>query len=289
MTVNNTTSVIPYIICQRDQLNDSQQKIADYIIEDPAKSITQTSKEISDTLGLSEATIVRFCQKLGFKGYRDFRLKLAQDLGNDSSQPVVPEGITRNDSSIDVIKKVMQIEYEDIKFTSGMLNEAVLLKVLELISKCDKLAFFGVGSSSLVASTAKEHFLHYGKPCFAESEGLSQITLANTLNPGDVAFAFSISGASKTPIKALEIATKRGAHTISMTQNTSSPLAKLSEYVIQIYRKDQSIDDLGTATRIVHLSIIDALAIAYASQEWDRTTEITKINRANFKDYLYGR
>ena len=105
----------------------------------------------------------------------------------------------------------------------------------------------------------------------------------------DVAFAFSISGASKIPIKALEIAIQRGAHAVCMTQNPSSPLARLSEYVLQIYRKDQSIDDLGKTTRIVHLSVIDALAVAYASQEWDRTAETARINRANFKEYLYGR
>ena len=287
MTFNNTANVIPYIICQKENLNDSQKKIADYIINDPSRIIHQTSKEVSETLNLSEATIVRFCQKLGFKGYRDFRIKLAQDHVADASQPV-PEGISRDDSSLDVIKKVMQIECEDIKFTSNMLNENVILEVLDLISNCKNLAFFGVGSSALVASTAKEHFLHYGKPCFSESEGLSQIILANTLNPGDVAFAFSISGASLTPIKALEIATKRGAHTICMTQNISSPLAKLSEHIIQIYRKDQSIDDLGTATRIAHLSVIDALAVAYAARKWDQTTEIAKTNRANFRDYLYG-
>lgn len=284
--MNNNTNVIPYIICQKDTLNSSQNKIAEYIIEDPNRVVNQTSKELSEALGVSEATIVRFCQALGFPGYRDFRLKLAQDQGNDSDQ-VAPEGISKDDSSLEVVKKVMQIEYEDIKFTSGMLNEAVVSKVLELISSCDKLAFFGVASSALVAATAKEHFLHYGKPAYAESEALSQIVLANTLNPGDVAFAFSISGASKIPIKALEIATQRGAHTVCMTQNPTSPLARMCECVLQVYRKDQSIDDLGTATRIVHLSMIDALAVAYASQSWDKIRDIAKTNRKNFKDYLY--
>lgn len=288
MSLGTYASVIPYLIIQKEHLNHSQQRIAEYIIEEPTRVVSQTSRELADTLDLSEASIVRFCQKLGFKGYRDFRLKLAQDQGTELANPV-PEGVSPEDSSIEVVRKVMQIEYEDIKFTSGMLNEAVLLKVLDLITQCNRLAFFGVGSSALVASTAKEHFLHYGKPAFAEAEGLSQIVLANTLEPGDVAFAFSISGASKTPIKALEIATRRGAHTVSMTQNPTSPLAKLSEYVLQIYRKDQSLDDLGTATRIVHLSVIDALAVAYAAQDWDRTLEITKTNRANFKDYLYGK
>jgi len=287
MSSNNVISVIPYIISQKEDLNESQCKIADYVISCPGKIINQTSKEIADTLNLSEATIVRFCQRLGFKGYRDFRLKLAQDQGNNSAFHV-PSGITRDDDCMEVVKKVMQIEFEDIKFTSDMLNESVILKVLELITNCNKLAFFGVGSSALVASTAKEHFLHYGKSAYAELEGLSQIVLANTLDPGDVAFAISISGMSKVPINAIEVAAKCGAHTICLTQNPTSPLAKISDCVLQVYRKDRSMDDLGTTTRIVHMSLIDALAVAYASQEWDRVAQIASANRENFKDYLYG-
>lgn len=285
---NTSNNLIPYIISQKEYLNESHCKIADYVISSPDKIIGQTSREIADTLNFSEATIIRFCQKLGFKGYKEFHLKLAQDQGNNPAWHV-PQGITKDDDCLSVVKKVMQIEYEDIKFTSDMLNEEVVLKVLELITKCNKLVFFGVGSSALVASTAKEHFLHYGKSAYAELEGLSQIVLANTLTPGDVAFAISISGASKIPIKALEVAAKCGAHTICLTQNPSSPLAKISDFTLQVFCKDQSIDDLGTASRIVHMALIDSLSIAYASQEWDRVAQIAAVNRANFKDYLYGR
>ena len=283
----NIVNVIPYIMSQKENLNESQCKIADYIISSPGKIINQTSKEIADTLNLSEATVVRFCQRLGFKGYRDFRLKLAEDQGNNSVIHV-PEGINRDDSTIDVVKKVMQIEYEDIKFTLDMINEHIVSEALELITNCNKLAFFGVGSSALVASMAKEHFLHYGKSAYAEFEGLSQIVLANTLGPEDVAFAISISGRSKVPLNAMEVAVRSGAHTICLTQDPSSPLAKMSDCVLQVYRKDHSIDDLGTATRIVHISIIDALAVAYASGDWDRIAQIAASNRKNFKDYLYG-
>ena len=285
MNEENYTYVIPYIACQREHLNQRQQKIADYILEEPSRVLQETSREVAEHLGVSEATVVRLCQQLGFQGYRDFRIRLAQDLGNDFVKPI-PNRIAPGDHPADVMKKTLQIEYEDIKFTSDMLNDDLVVKVLDLITNCKTLAFFGVGSSSLVASTAKEHFLHYGKQAFAETEGLSQIILANTLGPGDVAFAISISGMSKLPIKIIEIANKRGADTICLTQNPSSPLARKAKYMLQVYRKDNSIDDLGSATRIVHIALIDALAVAYASQDWDYITSLTKENRSNSRDYL---
>lgn len=286
--MNDSQNIIPYIIFQRDQLNASQQEIAEYIISNPMRAIENTSKEMAQALNISEASIVRFCQKIGFKGYRDFRLKLAQEQGPESNQ-AIPQGITREDNAFEVARKVMKIEYEDIKFTSEMLNEETFTTVLRLITECDKLAFFGVGSSSLVAATAKEHFLHYGKPALSESVGLTQLVLANTLEAGDVAFAFSISGASKETIKTIEIAAQRGAHTVCMTQNSASPLARISQHVLQVYKKDCSIDDLGTATRIAHLALTDALAVAYAAQRWDETERIAQENKANFREFLYSK
>lgn len=278
--------VIPYIIFQQAYLNPSQKKIADYIISQPEKVIQQTSKEIAETLAFSEATIVRFCKKIGFKGYKDFKLKLAQNLGN---QPLTTSvGISPEDNSLDVVKKALRIEYEDIKFSLDMLDEAVISEVLKLIHNCRKIVFFGVGSSSLVASAAKEHFLHYKKSAYAETEGLAQLLLANTLDEQDVAFAISTEGASKLPIKALEIATKNGAKTICLTQDPSSPLAKIAQLVIQIYRKDSSIDGLGTVTRIVPMAIIDALSVAYATTKWDSLADFSRENRENYKDFLYG-
>jgi len=287
MPSSNTTSIIPYIISQKEYLNASQCKIADYVISSSHKTINQTVKEFADTLNLSEATIVRFCQKLGFNGYRDFRLKLARDQGANSTYHVL-EGITKDDNRLEVVKKVLQIEFEDIKLTSGILDKLVIPRVLDLIAKCNKLAFFGVGSSALVASTAKEHFLLYGKSAFSELEGLSQIVLANTLGSEDLAFAISTSGMSKIPYNAIEIAAKGGANTVCLTQNPTSPLAQISDCVLQVYHKHQHIDDLGIATRIVHMSYIDALAVAYASQEWDQRAYIAMTNRKNFRHYLYG-
>ncbi len=289
MSAENQNNVLPYIVSLQDSLNKKQKIIADYIIHNPSAVIIQTSKEISEALGISEASIVRFCQRIGFNGYRDFRLKLARDQGNEISSSVAPEGINENDSFIETAKKVMQIEHEDILFTANMLDEGNFTQIVELIASCRHLAFFGVGSSSIVASTAKEHFLHYGKACYAEIESLEQICLANTLGKGDVAFAISISGSSQIPIQAIEIATKRGATTVCLTQNFKSPLAKICQYILPVYRKNNTLDDLGTASRIVHLSLIDALAIAYASRDWAYAKKITTENRKNFHKYLYAK
>jgi DNA-binding MurR/RpiR family transcriptional regulator len=280
-----TPRIISYMLAHCAKLKGSSKKVAEYVAAVPGKVINQTSMELAADIDVSEASVVRFCQKLGFKGFREFKIRLAQDLGTDSPVPI---GINQGDSVWDVVQKVMNIEYEDIKFTSDMLDRAKVEEAISILRNAEKIAFFGVGSSSLVAKNAKEHFLYYGKSAHAESEGLAQIVLANTLGKNDAAFAISISGQSQIPIKAVTIAAKNGAKTICLTHNAQSPLAKVSDCVLLGFRKDKSMDDLGITTRIVLTVIIDALSVAYASQEWDKVSYIARENRTNFKPYQFG-
>lgn len=279
--------ILLYIQNNYKSLTNSLQKIALFILASPSKAIDNTASDLAKVIDVSEASIVRFCQALGFKGYSDFKIKLARDLGADNIDPV-PSGIKRTDSSYEIITKMMQAECEDIKFTLDMIDKDSLMTCLDMICAANTLAFFGVGSSAIVASNAKEHFLHYGKKAHAEQESMSQIILANTLHANDLAFGISISGQSKIPLQSLKIAKSNGAMIVCLTQNPGSAIAEISDCVLLAYKKSQALDDLGTSSRLVHTSIIDAIAVAYAARNWDTVYENTRTNRRNFRIQQFG-
>lgn len=278
--------ILVYIKNNYKNLTYSLQKIALFILSSPSSAIDCTASELSHKLSVSEASIIRFCQALGFKGFSDFKIKLAKDLGADNWEPV-PSGINKSDSSLEVITKVLQAEYDDIKFTLDMIDKNSLITCLDMICASNHIGFFGVGSSAIVASNAKEHFLHFGKCVNAESEGVSQLLLANSLHANDLAFAISISGQSKIPVQALKIAKENGAKTVCLTQNPNSILTEYSDCVLIAYRRSELSDDLGTSSRIVHTAIIDALSVAYASKNWDDVAAKTRVNRKNFHQVLF--
>ncbi len=278
--------ILVYIKNNYKNLTLSLQKIALFILSSPSSAIDCTAAELSHKLSVSEASIIRFCQALGFKGFSDFKIKLAKDLGADNWEPV-PSGIHKSDTSLEVITKVLQAEYDDIKFTLDMIDKNSLITCLDMICASNHIGFFGVGSSAIVASNAKEHFLHFGKWVSAEPEGVSQLLLANSLHNNDLAFAISISGQSKIPVQALKIAKENGAKTVCLTQNPNSILTEYSDCVLIAYRRSELSDDLGTSSRIVHTAIIDALSVAYASKNWDDVAFKTRVNRKNFHQVLF--
>lgn len=287
MNYTDTTPILTYIMSLKEQFKGPHITISKYILRNPQETIGLTAKELAKNTKVSEASVVRFCQSIGFKGFGEFKIKLARDIGSDTST-AIPEGIKRNDSAWNVVNKVMQIEYQDIQFALDMLDQTIVTKALKYIQNAEKIAFFGIGSSSLVALSGKEHFLHYGKTALNEIDSLSQIVLANTLTKNDIAFAISLSGETLVPIEAVHVASHNGAKTICLTQNSSSTLAKACNLCIAARRKSNSLDDLGATTRIVHTALIDALSIAYASQNWDRVSAIAKDNKHNFGKHVYG-
>lgn len=276
------TGILAYIKINCKSLTNSLQKIAAFVLANPGKIITLTTSSLAHELDISEASVVRFCQALGFKGYADFKIKLAKDLGADNYSPV-PSGIHKSDQSEDVIKKVVQFELDDIRFTLDMMDMNAMLQCVDLLCLSNHIAFFGVGSSAIVASSAKEHFLHYGKYAFAEQDSIAQIILANTLGVNDLAVAISISGQSSIPLHAIKIAKANGAKTVCLTQNPNSALASICDCVLISYRRNNYMDDLGTVSRIVLSAIVDALSVAYAAHNWDSTKEITTTNRNNYR------
>ena len=157
--IDNSTDFFLYIRNQYPHLTPLHQKIADYFLDNSASIVNQSTAEISQGADVSEASVVRFCRNIGFKGLKDLKIKLAGNLAVTNAK-AVPNIIEKSDDSLEVVSKMMQLEYEDIKFCLEMLDKSIILDVLHMINESDRLAFFGVGSSAIVAENAKERFLH---------------------------------------------------------------------------------------------------------------------------------
>ena len=283
---NNVNNIINFLGNSCKNVPSSYQAILDYVANNTDRVIGASIGEFACAINMSEATVVRFCKRVGFKGFSDFKIKLARFTGEEPSAPI-PNGIEVSDSGEKVIRKVLESEYDDIRFTSEMLDMDAMLQCVDYISAASHVAFFGIGSSSIVARNAKEHFLHYGKLVHAEEDSISQLVLANTLGYNDVAFSITVSGQSIIPIQALKIARANGAHTVCLTQTPNSEITKYADCVLIAYRRAPLSDDLGTVSRIVHSSIIDAIAITYAVRNYDRVHENTRNNRNNYRPVLY--
>jgi RpiR family carbohydrate utilization transcriptional regulator len=268
----SNAGVLSIIKSQYGMLTSSQQKIALYVLSNPGKILDETVEQISNNVMTSQASVVRFCKDVGFKGFQAFKMKLSNDLGADSSFPA-PENISENDSDITIFEKNMAAEIESIRYTRDMLDRDVFSQSVEMLSKASKIGFFAVGSSYVTAYDAFWHFFNIGKDAAVQQDSASQILLAQSLKKCDLAFAITISGQSKIPVMALEIARENGVPTICLTHNAKSEVSNYSDCTIVTYGRGNFIRDFATTSRVEQLTVMNSIYLAVAAKDWNLATE----------------
>ncbi|KAF1306080.1 MurR/RpiR family transcriptional regulator [Enterococcus saccharolyticus] len=236
-------------------LTKSEKKIADYLLAIKEKTIYSTMSEIKEMTNVGDATIVRFCQKLGFSGFSDLKIAVAkEDFGRSHSvtEPTFYDQILNN--LVDALHSTRQL-----------INEDELTKAISAITKAKHLYIFGVGSSGNTSMNLENMFLRVGVHCKAVTDPHFQAQSASLLDTEDVVIGFSLSGRTKDTYDSLKVAKENGATTIAITNYLSSPLAKLSEIVLQT-SIEEFLDGGSLAGIISQLYVCNVLVQGYELQ-----------------------
>ena len=115
-------------------LTGSEKKVADYVLENYMEVLDYTVTELAEKAKVSDATVVRFCRSVGYKGYQDLKINLAQDA-------IVPykhlnTSLEKEDTPSQIARKVIRSEIETLEETVNILN----MRELELAAKAIKEA-----------------------------------------------------------------------------------------------------------------------------------------------------
>lgn len=239
-------------------LTKTEKRIAEFILQDKDDSIlTMTLSELSNTLKLGEATIIRFCRRIQFSGFQDLKLALALDRAQKQEKQV-----TENNS---ISSLVMQETVVALQNTNKSVKEEELCKAAAILADGGMVYFYGIGSSGIAALMAEDRFLRVGKACKAVNDPHLQRVQSAILGVKDIIVAISLSGSSNELYQALQIAKENGSTIIAITNHMESTIAKLSDCVLQT-KGFESIVTGGTFISVIsQLHVLDLLYTAFAS------------------------
>jgi RpiR family transcriptional regulator, carbohydrate utilization regulator len=281
----NTQNVIVKIKAIYSSLSSREKAVADYVLKNPQEIIHLSITEFSENSSVAEATIFRFCKRLGFRGYQAFKIALASEV----VEPIknIHEEIKEEDQVLTLAEKVFTGHIDAIKDTLNLLDAKVLEEIVGILSKATRIDFYGSGGSSAIALDAYHKFLRTGINCHAHSDGHQQIISAALLGPGQAAIGISHSGSNKDVIEALRIAKANGASTIAVTNHYKSPLTKEADHVLYTTSRETYFRSEALASRLVQLSLIDVLHVAVSVRKQEETLgNLQKIREAiSFKRY----
>ncbi len=237
-------------------LSKGEKKIADYVMEEKDQVIYQTLQEISRSVGVGEATIVRFCHKIGFEGFHDFKLTVAKEL---------PTATIEKD--MDYIEYIAVTQQGAIDSTKQIMDQKIVEQAVDLICDSERVFLFGIGTSAHATLDMQSRLLRYGKIVSAVADSHFQAMTASVLRKNDLVIAFSLSGYTADIVDALEIAKGNGAKVIAITNHKLSPAAEIADLVILSAGKESPIDGGSLSGRVSQLYIVDILCTGFAMRD----------------------
>lgn len=244
-----------------ESLPPSELKVAHHLIEEPEEIIMASVTDLANTLDVSESTVVRFCQRLGYQGYQEFKILLARDLGRPFQDTY--QEIESNDDVATVIRKTFQISEAALSDTFSVLEPASMVEVVDWLQATDQAYLFGCGGSGGIAEIAGQKLLRLGIQTIVSTDPHTQPLVAGLAPPESVVFGVSFSGNNHDVIRAVRVALERGANTVALTNFRSSPLAKLADTVLLSGAKETPLVSEAGPSRVAQLAVVDALCVSY--------------------------
>ncbi len=165
---------------------------------------------MADNAGTSEPTVLRFCRALGFRGYHDLKIQLAQDLVPEVKN--IHEDVTPEDDAATLVRKVLNTNALAIEDTLDTLDPALVERAIRVLARAKRIEFFGFGGSAAVAMDAYHKFFRLGIPCGWQDDPHMQAMSAALMTARNVVVAISHSGSTKDIVESLEIAKASGRH-----------------------------------------------------------------------------
>ena len=243
-------------------MSQAENRIAQNVLANPREIVQMSITELAARSKVSDATVVRFCRRLGMHGYQEMKVTLAQDLVSPIES--IHEEVAEGDSAADVLGKVFSSTMHALEYTLRILDKRQFEQAIEALNKARTINIYGCGNSASVARDMQHKLMRLGLRAVSFSDGHMQSIASTALEKGDVCIAISHSGSSRDIVSAAALARKRGAIVICMTGIGRSPLSDIADIRLDTASKETSYHIVALSSRISQYTIIDSLYSALA-------------------------
>jgi len=269
----------------KEDLSMAERAVLDYLIENKAVLNNFNVEKIAEAAYTSPASVVRMCKKLGYRGFKDFKI----DFILSNAKVEVPENkeykdvILSRDSNYG--KTVIENNIRILEDTLKIHDPEALHNAAIAIMRARKVLIFGKGSSYLVCKDLEMKLRRINKFAIAQGESHEQLVDASFINQNDAIVFISNSGKTKEIISAALLARERKATIISIVKLGSSLLSELSDITLYTTSLEGEFRSAAMTSRISQFCVVDALFTNCAYMDIDKSVKMLEVTYQTFKKY----
>lgn len=222
-------------------LKRAERSAADLLKSDPGFIADASIAEAAQRAQCSQPTFLRLARRLGFLGYAELKNALRSGVVPDVRSEHTPSTRIMSDVLADTLKRATR-SFED---AWAVLDPAAFSKVVDVMSRAERVLIFGSGESAGFAEAAAYRLSMAGVNCQRSADPDVQLAMVSMLEPSDVCLILSHSGDARHCIQTARCVKERGATLVAVTSYPYSPIGKLSDILLATLAYDSDSAPMG--------------------------------------------
>ena len=263
---------------RQDDLTKSGRLVAEYLTHHADEAQYLSISSLAKECNVAEATVFRFCRALGFEGYHEMRIALAQ--ANATGTLLNQQELRPDASTASLCEHAHALFLTAINGTQNALSTEAVEKAVALMREANQVFCFGQGGSMLLANDICARFASLTTKFRTAGDSHFQLLTASLMGPEDVVLFVSYSGATRDMMETLRTAKSAGAKVILLTHYEDSPGAALADVVLLCGAQESPLDSGSIPIKVAVLYVAEVLLLRYklsdpeaATLAQDRTSE----------------
>lgn len=251
----------------------SDKVLIEYIKENKKDIAYKPISQIAKESNIGEATITRFARKMGFSSLQDFKVTLAQEVSVNSSNNIISSNIENDEPASDTAKKLLNSNINILKNTVDLINNEDVHKCAEMLINARRIYFIGIGYSGIIAQDSNYKFMRIGLNTTSFNSSHNMIMMASIMEENDLIIAISHTGETKEIIKTVEVAKENNVKIISITENTDSSIAELSDVSLGYVSGETILESGSISSKVAQFFIIDLIYTQVVKEKFSESIE----------------
>ncbi|WP_353949072.1 MurR/RpiR family transcriptional regulator [Sporolactobacillus sp. Y61] len=263
------TSVILQIQERMNDLSRSEKKIGAYVLEHPADAVNHSTNELAQMIGVSPATIVRFCRSIGLSGFSQLKVRLYAESMGVMDQSLYTD-IEPEEQTGEIAEKLAFRFQQSIAQTKELMDSPSMNSFSDLIDQKRVIYVYGLGASRVVAEDLAHKFSRIGKAVMSYSDHHLLASALINADPDCMLVAISNSGETDEVIKMVRIARQNGLYTVGISHNGTNQLSEQVDLSIRHGGGEPVLlRSAATTSLIAQLFTVDVLYYVYVCRHYE--------------------
>ncbi|MBV8875778.1 MAG: MurR/RpiR family transcriptional regulator [Metakosakonia sp.] len=253
----------------------SDKKLADFLLAEPDRARHLSSQQLALEAGVSQSSVVKFAQKLGFKGFPALKLAISEALASspDPLSITVHNQILGDDTLRVVGEKLINENLSAMRATLDVNSEEKLQQSVEMLRTARRIVLTGIGASGLVARNFGWKLMKIGLNAVVEQDMHALLATVQAMDPQDLLLPISYSGERREINMAADEMLRAGGRILAITGFTPNALQQRASHCLYTIAEEQATRSAAISSTSAQTMLTDLLFMALVQRDLEHAPE----------------